>query len=134
MEDQISLQSASAKDDRNWADLPWDILSKIFEKVGAVYVLSSAQSVCQQWWRLAHDRRIWRQVHIRDLDSYYFFHDLNSSAGFCNSVYVTDKCIRDIALTSIDRSAGCLEEFYFSRGFMDTYAYTNLFLKSIAKR
>lgn len=89
------------KDFRNWAGLPWDVLSEIFDKVGVVCLISSVQSVCQQWWKLAHESQIYRHVHIDD-NQFYDNEEDPKSFSTVNLDY--------IALASIDRSAGCLKE------------------------
>lgn len=106
----------STKDFRNWAGLPWDVLSEIFDRVGVVCLLSSVQPVCQQWWKLAHEPHICRRVHIDDNQYYDNEEDPKSFLDY-------------IALTSIDRSAGCLEELS-----IQYVGFANMILERVSER
>lgn len=84
---------------RDWSELPWDVLSEIFERVRTVGLFVSLQCVCRQWWRLSHDPRICRRVHLRRPD-------------FLHPLYLLPLCnLLNVGLTAIDRGAGCLEKF-----------------------
>ncbi|KMZ57355.1 hypothetical protein ZOSMA_87G01020 [Zostera marina] len=97
-------------DFRDWADLSWDVLRQIFDRIDTVSLFVSVQSVCRQWRKLAQEPRLWRRLHLRG--------DLFLG---CN--------LKNIGLSSFDRSAGCLEEFVAK----DLYS-TDVLLKVIAER
>ncbi|KMZ57354.1 hypothetical protein ZOSMA_87G01010 [Zostera marina] len=97
-------------DFRDWADLSWDVLREIFDRIDTVCLFVSVQSVCRQWRKLAQEPRLWRRLHLRG--------DLFPG---CN--------LKNIGLSSFDRSAGCLEEFVVK----DLYS-TDVLLKVIAER
>ncbi|KAJ0976794.1 hypothetical protein J5N97_012268 [Dioscorea zingiberensis] len=87
---------ASSDEWRNWAELPHDVLSVIFGKLGAFEVLFPAQWVCRAWKRFSHKPALWRCVDIR-LDP-----DM-----------VVMVPIDEIARRAVDRAAGQLEAFYY---------------------
>ncbi|KAK8950693.1 F-box protein SKIP19 [Platanthera zijinensis] len=79
---------------RNWADLPGDILSIIFKKIGAVEILLSAQSVCKPWRQLSLEPSLWRRVELR----------MDKRLDNNNMAYLT--------MMAVERSEGCVEELY----------------------
>lgn len=83
---------------RNWADLPWSLLSIIFEKIGTENILQSAQLVCREWWLLAHEPYLYRRIVI-----------LGNRQR--RKSPVSQRHWLNIALAAVDRSAGCLVEF-----------------------
>lgn len=82
--------------ERNWAELPRDVLSLIFKEIAAVEILSSAQFVCKSWRQLSLEPEIWRCI------------DMTAAK---DSIYAEDP-EESMAKLALDRSAGCLEEFY----------------------
>lgn len=102
---------------RDWAELQWDVLREIFDRVGTVCLFVSVQSVCRQWRRLAQEPRIWRRLHLKG----NLFGDPHYPFPGCN--------MRNIGLAVIDRSAGCLEEFVAKD--LDS---TNVLLEHVAER
>lgn len=89
--------------ERNWAELPSDMLSLIFKKLGILEVLYPAGAVCRAWSSAATDPELWRSVDMRSQSNPLF--------------YKVIICHREtIARKAIDRAASRLEEFY-SEGF-----------------
>ncbi|KAH7654337.1 F-box and leucine-rich repeat protein 2/20 [Dioscorea alata] len=86
---------ASSDEWRNWAELPHDVLSVIFGKLGAFEVLFPAQWVCRAWNRFSHEPALWRCVDMR------FHADMVNVAP-----------MEEIAMRAVDRAAGQLEGFY----------------------
>jgi len=67
----------SVKEERNWAEFDKDMLSLIFQKVGAIDILRHAQYVCKPWRNLSFDPSIWKVQFVPDL--FFFglvFHDI----------------------------------------------------------
>ncbi|MED6152079.1 hypothetical protein PIB30_088573 [Stylosanthes scabra] len=54
-------------EDRNWLNLPVEITLIIFEKLGAIEVLTSVQQVCKRWRTICMDPYTWRAIHMRVL-------------------------------------------------------------------
>ncbi|KAK4254601.1 hypothetical protein QN277_009959 [Acacia crassicarpa] len=52
---------------RNWLDLPGDVTAAILLKLGAVDILSSAQSVCTSWRSICKDPTMWRVIDMQNL-------------------------------------------------------------------
>ncbi|KAI3958760.1 hypothetical protein MKX01_023436 [Papaver californicum] len=85
----------SSEEIRNWLELPHDVLSHIFLKLGAFDILLSAQSVCPTWRKVSKEPSLFRLIDMR-----------NGSASddlMCN--------VEKIAREAVDRSCGQLVEF-----------------------
>ncbi|KAJ4816012.1 RNI-like superfamily protein [Rhynchospora pubera] len=81
--------------DRNWSELPRDVLMLIFLKVGLLEVLQAAGSVCRSWRKVAKEEpELWRRIDLTD-----------HPYGF--EAFV----LQDPTKLAIDRSGGLLEEF-----------------------
>ncbi|KAJ4754801.1 RNI-like superfamily protein [Rhynchospora pubera] len=81
--------------ERQWSELPSDILLKIFEKVGQINVLTKAIRVCRDWLEVArNDPILWRKVDMTYHGDQFGPNDLE-----------------DIACVAVNWSAGQLEEF-----------------------
>ena len=55
----------------NWLELPREIATTIFLKLGAVEILTTAQKVCTSWRSICKDPATWRSIDMRnagDLD------------------------------------------------------------------
>ncbi|KAF7847570.1 hypothetical protein BT93_L2831 [Corymbia citriodora subsp. variegata] len=50
----------------NWRDLPQDIATTIFPKLGAVEILANAQWVCTDWRSLCRHPLMWRSIDMRN--------------------------------------------------------------------
>ncbi|KAF8034123.1 hypothetical protein BT93_C0410 [Corymbia citriodora subsp. variegata] len=50
----------------NWRELPQDIATMIFPKLGAVEILANVQWVCTDWRSLCRDPLMWRSIDIRN--------------------------------------------------------------------
>lgn len=95
-----SLQTDLIEEVRDWAELQPDVLSLIFQKLGCIEVLLTAQGVCSSWNRFTYDPRIWRRI------------DMRNSASILDSEYDLEKMAR----AALDRSCGQCVEF-FAEGF-----------------
>lgn len=90
-----SLQTDLTEEVRDWAELQRDVLSLIFQKLGSIEVLLTAQGVCSSWNRLSYDPRIWRRIEMRNF------------ASILDSEYDLEKMAR----AAVDRSCGQCVEF-----------------------
>ncbi|KAI9122501.1 hypothetical protein K1719_006341 [Acacia pycnantha] len=77
---------------RNWLDLPRDVTASILLKLGAVEILTSAQSVCTFWRSICKDPTMWRTI------------DMQNLGDFCNMPYDLEIMCRH----AVDRSCGQL--------------------------
>ncbi|RYQ92956.1 hypothetical protein Ahy_B09g099204 [Arachis hypogaea] len=50
---------------RNWLHLPVELILIIFEKLGAIEVLTTAQRVCMLWRTICKDPYTWRVINMR---------------------------------------------------------------------
>ncbi|XP_077243834.1 F-box protein SKIP19-like [Tasmannia lanceolata] len=82
-------------EERNWAELPTDILSVIFQKLGSIEILFTAQAVCSSWMRFSYEPQVWQRIDmLNHCDIYEFEYDLEK-----------------MARAAVDRSCGQLVEF-----------------------
>ncbi|RZC66150.1 hypothetical protein C5167_009836 [Papaver somniferum] len=81
---------------RNWLDLPPDVISHVFLKLGAVEILYRAQWVCSSWRKLSKNPQLWRSIDMRKHNDSFFGEE-----------HVMEKMARE----AIDRSSGELVEF-----------------------
>ncbi|OVA13239.1 F-box domain [Macleaya cordata] len=91
-----SEEPDSTEEVRNWLELPPDVMCLIFEKLGAIEILYSAQSVCSTWRKLSKEPQLWRSVDMRKRRDSLF-----------GDEYIMEKMARE----SVDRSCGQLVEF-----------------------
>ncbi|OUZ99396.1 F-box domain [Macleaya cordata] len=99
MDTQIpdSLEEADSSEEvRNWLELPPDVMSLIFLKLGAIDILFRAQSVCSAWRKLSKEPQLYRLVDMR-----------NRWDLFDGDEYDMEKMARE----AVDRSCGQLVEF-----------------------
>ncbi|XP_010907847.1 F-box protein SKIP19 [Elaeis guineensis] len=82
-------------EERNWAELPRDVLLLIFQKIGAIEILMAAQWVCRPWRQLSHEPQLWRCI------------DMLYHADLFNQIDM-----ESMAREAVDRSNGQVEEFY----------------------
>ncbi|PIA42596.1 hypothetical protein AQUCO_02000200v1 [Aquilegia coerulea] len=61
---------------RNWADMPRDVLSLIFMKLGAIGILYRAQSVCSSWRKLSKDPYLFRSINLCQNEWKFLFQSL----------------------------------------------------------
>lgn len=90
---------------RDWSELPPDVLSLVFAKIGAIDVLMGAGLVCHPWLNAAKaaDLSLWRTVDMEHHDA----------------VVKKDKSVmRAMAKVAVDRSDGRLEAFA-AEGFVN---------------
>ncbi|KAJ4980345.1 hypothetical protein NE237_031182 [Protea cynaroides] len=90
-----SVDQIPSEEVRNWLELPEDVLSLIFMKLGPVEVLFRAQSVCSLWRKLSQESQLWRSIDMRDLPDV-----MESGVDF-----------EEVARHAVDRSCGQLIEF-----------------------
>ncbi|KAJ4816016.1 RNI-like superfamily protein [Rhynchospora pubera] len=78
-----------------WMELPSDILLMIFQKMGAISILTKAILLCRDWLELARNEPlIWRKVDMT-----------------CHGKKFGSRYLQDIACIAVNWSAGQLEEF-----------------------
>ncbi|XP_043699012.1 F-box protein SKIP19-like [Telopea speciosissima] len=90
-----SVDQIRSEEVRNWLELPQDVLSLIFMKLGPVEVLVRAQSVCSSWRKVSKEPQLWRLIYFRD------------PWDFAESEVDFEK----VARHAVDRSCGQLIEF-----------------------
>ncbi|MCL7025585.1 hypothetical protein MKW94_019079 [Papaver nudicaule] len=86
----------SSEEIRNWLELPPDVLTHIFLKLGAIDILFRAQSVCSAWRRVSKEPLLFRFIDMR-----------NRWDLFDGNMYDMEKMARE----AVDRSCGQLVEF-----------------------
>ncbi|MCL7033381.1 hypothetical protein MKW94_024672 [Papaver nudicaule] len=79
---------------RNWVELPPDILSHIFLKLGVIDILFRAQSVCSTWRRGSKEPLLFRFIDMRNRWDLFDGYDMEK-----------------MAKEAVDRSCGQLVEF-----------------------
>ncbi|XP_057426154.1 putative F-box/LRR-repeat protein 9 [Lotus japonicus] len=92
----------------NWLELPKEVTTNIFHKLGAFEVLTSARQVCSLWWNISKDPLMWRTV------------DLTKPPYYPQSTLVNLCCY------AIEQSCGHLEDISIE------YFATDEILKCIA--
>ncbi|KAI3872301.1 hypothetical protein MKW92_031601 [Papaver armeniacum] len=91
-------EPASTQEVRNWVELPLDVLSKIFLKLGAADILCRAQSVCSTWRKISKDPMLFRSIDMRWNLYEYDIYDMEIMAA-----------------EAVDRSCGQLVELFLER-------------------
>ncbi|XP_026396451.1 putative F-box/LRR-repeat protein 23 [Papaver somniferum] len=105
MDNQTLL--SSAEEVRNWDELPPDILSHIFLKLGAIDILFNAQSVCSAWPEVSKEPSLFRSIEISlDMQNRW-----RHAGLFEDRLYQLEK----LAKESADRSCGQLVKFSMER-------------------
>lgn len=79
-----------ANPSRNWLELPPELTTSIFHRVGPLDIFMSARKVCKTWRQLCSDPEMWRVM------------DLNYTGDLC------DIDLRKLAKKAVDVSAGHL--------------------------
>ncbi|XP_057729197.1 putative F-box/LRR-repeat protein 23 [Arachis stenosperma] len=74
----------------NWLELPRDVLSAIFVKVGAIEVLRNVRRVCSEWRNLSEDPIIWHTIDMHHRDG----------IAYCSDNILDAMCRRAIDLSS----------------------------------
>ncbi|KAI3872300.1 hypothetical protein MKW92_031600 [Papaver armeniacum] len=99
----------SSKQVRNWLELPPNVLSLIFLKLGAIDILLRAQLVCSVWRKASKKPLLFRSIDIRN--SWDLFEEqcdmMIGRVSFNGSRYDMQKMVRE----AVDRSCGQLVEF-----------------------
>ncbi|XP_023735444.1 putative F-box/LRR-repeat protein 23 [Lactuca sativa] len=49
-------------EERNWVDVPYDVMANILHKVDAFDILENAQKVCTSWRKICKDPMMWRVI------------------------------------------------------------------------
>ncbi|XP_052111195.1 putative F-box/LRR-repeat protein 23 [Arachis duranensis] len=89
------LPSSPEDEHRNWLDLPRDVVSAIFVKVGTIEVLRNVQRVCSLWRNVSRDPLIWRTIDMHALGDLTDSDDILDAIDsylpllFCLSIYST---------------------------------------------
>ena len=52
---------------RDWLELPSDIMANIFSRLCISDILENAQKVCTAWRRISKDPAMWRVINMNDL-------------------------------------------------------------------
>ncbi|KAF5770746.1 putative F-box domain, leucine-rich repeat domain superfamily, F-box-like domain superfamily [Helianthus annuus] len=55
------------QEERNWLDLPSDVMFNILNRIGMVDILENAQKVCTAWRKICKDPAMWRVINMNDL-------------------------------------------------------------------
>ncbi|KAI3931354.1 hypothetical protein MKX01_040271 [Papaver californicum] len=69
MENQTPISTeepSSSAEVKNWVELPPDVLSHIFLKLGAIDILFRAQSVCSMWRKVSKEPLLFRSIDMRN--------------------------------------------------------------------
>ncbi|KAK1279500.1 putative F-box/LRR-repeat protein 23 [Acorus gramineus] len=114
--DQDPAPEAVEEETRDWAEMSPDLLSVVFEKVGALGVLCAAQAVCPAWRRVSLQPHLWRSVDMRNPWQPW---DLMDSDEFD---------LERMARNAIDRADGNLVEISFE------YFATDDLIKYVSER
>ncbi|PIA41548.1 hypothetical protein AQUCO_02200170v1 [Aquilegia coerulea] len=94
---------------RNWVDLPQDVTTMIFTKVGAVDILSNVQFVCSFWQTVSKDPQLFHSINIHQPDCV-------ESLIEDDDQLVKGRRLYKLAEVAVDKSHGqlvevCLENF-----------------------
>ncbi|CAH1436904.1 unnamed protein product [Lactuca virosa] len=49
-------------EERNWVDIPYDVMANILNRVDAFDILENAQKVCTSWHKICKDPMMWRVI------------------------------------------------------------------------
>ncbi|KAF5200948.1 F-box protein skip19, partial [Thalictrum thalictroides] len=82
----------------DWLELPRDVMSLIYTKLGALHILYGAQSVCSSWRNLSKEPHLYRSIDLRT-------NNIASDMGY-RGIDV-NKLVKE----AVDRSCGQLVEF-----------------------
>ncbi|CAI9302791.1 unnamed protein product [Lactuca saligna] len=53
--------------ERNWLELPSDVMANILYRVGVVGILENARKVCTTWHKICEDPSMWRVIHMKKI-------------------------------------------------------------------
>ncbi|KAI3913908.1 hypothetical protein MKW92_030085 [Papaver armeniacum] len=99
----------SSEEVRNWLELPPNVLSLIFLKLGAIDILLRAQLVCSVWRKASKKPSLFRSIDIRN--SWDLFEEqcdmMIGRVSFNGNMYDMQKMVRE----AVDRSCGQLVDF-----------------------
>ncbi|KAA8519423.1 hypothetical protein F0562_013702 [Nyssa sinensis] len=87
-----SSSESTVEEMRNWLELPPEVMATILQRLGAVNILTVAQTVCTTWRNICKDPAMWRTI------------DMQNSIDYPDMEYALEK----IAKHAIDRSCGQL--------------------------
>ncbi|RZC44297.1 hypothetical protein C5167_037237 [Papaver somniferum] len=104
----------SSEEIRNWAELPPDVLSLIFLKLGAIDILLRAQPVCSTWRKASKEPSLFRSIDTRNTWDSFKVSLYDTRIGwalFQNNMYDIETLVKK----AVDRSCGQLVEFSLER-------------------
>ncbi|XP_057426228.1 putative F-box/LRR-repeat protein 9 [Lotus japonicus] len=92
----------------NWLELPKEVTSNIFQKLGALEVLTSARQVCSLWWNISKEPLMWRTIDLTKPPHYpqptlvnLCCYAIEQSCGHLEDIsiefFATDKVLKCIA-------------------------------------
>ncbi|CAI9302789.1 unnamed protein product [Lactuca saligna] len=59
------IVSEPKQHERNWLELPSDVMANILYRVGVVDILENAKKVCTTWHKICKDPSMWRVIHMK---------------------------------------------------------------------
>ncbi|KAL2341103.1 hypothetical protein Fmac_009043 [Flemingia macrophylla] len=110
MESSRKVVVDDEEEQRNWLDLPRDVMCTVFQKLDAVEILTRAERVCSAWRSVSKDPLLWRTIHMPDSGDSDFQlwvlcrRAIDLSSGHLLSIYIenfaTDDLLRYITLNA----------------------------------
>ncbi|KAL9995119.1 putative F-box domain-containing protein [Helianthus debilis subsp. tardiflorus] len=53
--------------ERNWLDLPSDVMANILNRIGMIDIFENAEKVCTAWLKICKDPAMWTVINMNDL-------------------------------------------------------------------
>ncbi|KAK1380353.1 putative F-box/LRR-repeat protein 23 [Heracleum sosnowskyi] len=97
------------ENNRNWLNLPAELMMSILQRVGCYDVLMNAKKVCKSWHRLCKDPCTWRVVQIRGC---VIQQNLKDKIFVCSKIGEGD-VLQKMAMHVVDLSCGQLLDLSF---------------------
>ncbi|XP_076895783.1 F-box protein SKIP19-like [Bidens hawaiensis] len=99
------------QEERNWLDLPYDVMANVLNRIGMVDIIENAEKVCTAWLKICKDSALWKVIDMNDLLR-----------------LVTNCSATDICRLAVDRSQGQLVDITLA------YAYDVTLLEYVSER